>query len=424
MRDYSFKAITAGNLPIYLYGAFGNYSIYALDWLKEHGGFLTAVFDQNFQVGYNTDCYSNYIKRYEEMGLRVLPPPNDIGALSRGVVIIAVKERSQRECQARWAKGGWHEVVDIHDIICHSEHSLCLGSSNSDNILEKCSSCSASYRHCPVRSQWYQRTTGLVRDKVIRHIAVKAGFICNLKCKSCCEFIPFFIDKHRCSFDAAGIISDIEKLSNSLEYIWSLSFSGGDVMLNKDLGLVIEKTVQFENIRDIYCLTNGTYIPPAEVLDAIQNTHGRVRVVINNYEINSRAVPLVEELNRRSITNLLRDNAGWYDLNDHTFKNRSVEALKKTFNTCAFDAGAQARYYHIMVNGKVNERCGVANSILYYLDKWNELTSDYVDIRALSEDRIPAALTALEDRGYLDICNFCTSASADMRVLGAATDQL
>ena len=411
MKDYSFKSITANKLPIYLHGAFGIYSDFVLNWLKENGGVLSGVFDRNFLAVHNADRYAG----------RVAPPPNDVTTLPRGVVIISVEERNQRECQAQWRKGDWHEVIDVQDIIFYPEYLRCLENKN-EGSLKKCVNCPAAYRHCPVRSRWHEKQTGQPRDKVIRHIAVKAGFICNLKCKYCCEFIPSFENKHKRLFDADGLISDIKKLSNSLEYIKILSLSGGDVLLNKKLAQVLEAIVEFDNIGDIYLLTNGTYIPPAQTLDAIQQNNAKIRIVINDYERNNKAIALIDELNNRGIRNLLRPNKGWYDLSDLRFRSRSVNELKQIYNTCLFDNSK--RHYHIMTEGKINVRCGVANSILYFLDNYDELTQDYIDIRKLSNEQIPVALTALEDRGYLDACNFCATASDELRTLVAAKDQL
>ncbi|MCL2633234.1 MAG: radical SAM protein [Oscillospiraceae bacterium] len=425
MNDYSYKSIISDKLPIYLHGAFSDYSNRVLDWLDNNDGKLTHVFDQSFLEAYNTDKHDSYISRYNELGLRVMPPPNYVETLPRGVVILAVNERNQRELWRKWGGGNYHRVIDVLDIINSSYYVHCSDiNRNSSDLLNKCHSCPAALRHCAVRSEWYEREMGLTRDKVIRHLAFKAGVICNFKCKHCCEFLPHFSEKHRQKFDADRLIEDIKKLSESLEYIGVLSFSGGDVMLNKGLGKVIEETIKLNNIGDMYCLTNGTYIPSNEVLDAIQLSNGRVRVVINNYSINNGASPLTDELKKRNIIHNIRNNTGWFDFTDYGFKNRSVGTLKSFINTCAFDAGSRSKYYHIMIDGKISERCGVASGLLYYLDKWSELTQDYIDIRSLSVDCIPTALTNLEDRGYMDICNFCVSAATGENTLAAAEEQL
>ena len=193
-------------------------------------------------------------------------------------------------------------------------------------------------------------------------------------------------------------------------------------MLNRGLASVIRETIKLDNIGDIYTLTNGTYIPHEDILNAIEENKDRVRIVINNYKINNRSEILIAELEKRNITHQLRDNDGWYDLNNITFRNRSIYELKELYSNCSFDRNEG--HYYITNDGKLNLRCGVANSILYYLDRYDEHTQDYVDIRKLSVNEIPATLTALESRGYLDICNFCEGCSVDKRTIGAADDQM
>lgn len=217
-------------------------------------------------------------------------------------------------------------------------------------------------------------------------------------------------------------MDDIQKLSNSLEYINILSFSGGDVMLNKYLAEILEYAGRIDNIGDIYLLTNGTYIPHPSILDVIEKNKNHIRIVINNYSLNNKAEPLIKELNRRGINNFLRDNAGWYNFSDQKYRGRNTDELKKIYRDCSFDI--KDGYYYVYEDGKINLRCGVANGLLYFLKKYDECKEDYLDLRKLSDDEIPKVLTRLEDRGYLDICSFCSSCSVDARTLKAAEEQL
>lgn len=261
-----------------------------------------------------------------------------------------------------------------------------------------------------------------MRTKVMSHLAMKVGYICNLKCNYCCEYLPRYTSKHKKTFDLQGCLSDLEKLADSLEYINILSFSGGDAMLNRGLSVLIDKAAEKTNIGDIYILTNGTYLPHKDILDALEKHRDRIRIVINNYSINHEAEKIIPELKRRGISCNLRDNAGWYDLTDTSFRNYSIYQLKDLYENCSFDSASD--FYHIMIGGKVNMRCGVANSLLYYLDKYKDYTEDYIDIRNLSMEEIPDALTSLEDRGYLDICNYCVGCKSADRVIEAAAEQL
>jgi len=422
MDFISMNLVIEKGLPIYLHGAFGQKASEVIAALKKCNGTLSAVFDQNYLAAYNTDIYMREVDSYASKGLNVESPPNDVTSLPQGIVIIAVRERNQRDVRAHWIKNNYHIVYDAETLLFSSAYETCykMGIASGD-LLYRCKTCIAGARSCPIRQVWCE-TNGRKSGKVIRHLAIKAGFICNLKCSYCCEFINLFEEKHKRQFDTDGLISDIRKLSDSLEYVGTLSFSGGDVLLNKGLARVLEATLELVNIGDIYMLTNGTYIPPFETLDVIQKNSEHFRIEINGYEINKQALPLITELTKRGIKHRLRDNIGWYDFNNLHFRSRSVIELRQIYNLCAFDNNMG--YYHIMTEGKLNQRCGVANGIMYFLDNYHLLTQDYIDIRLLTKEQIPLALTALEDRGYLDACNFCASAPPGERPLGSAKDQL
>jgi hypothetical protein len=392
MEDVSIKAILDRNLPIYLHGATGGDGLFVSDLLKKH--------------------------RVEPAGIFDNPRLEYVPSVPKGIVIVATKERYRRNLLEKWRAAG-HAAVDAGDIRLRPVYIDCFNKNKHGKDLPlQCRGCKASYRHCPVRSP----AGGGTRDHVIPHIAIKVGSICNLRCKYCCEFTPRFKDRHKFKFDADAIIADIRKLSESCEYISVLSISGGDAMLNKGLERVIEKAASCKNIGEIYCLTNGTYVPNADILDAIQKYKDKAWIIINNYSRNNRAIPLIEELNRRGIKNLLRDNSGWYDFSDLGFRDRGVDELRQIYDDCCFDANDG--HYHIMIQGKISMRCGVANAILHYLDKWNECPKDWIDIRALAADEIPRALALLEDRGYCDICNYCAMAAVEKRTIAPAEEQV
>ena len=420
--DLSIKNIVKADKPLYVLGAMSRTSKRLLGILKEHSVRIESVWDENWLEIMHTEKYAALREAYRARGCTVEPIPVDVSTVPPGVIFVACEERFQRKWLS-YCNRSVHEVYDAQDIILWPVHFKCA-SQNAGNpdLLTCCRKCRASYRSCPVREGRFQAQSQEKKDKVIRHIAIKSGFICNLRCEYCCEFIPRFNKEHKKPFDADGTISDIRKLSSSLEYIDLMSFSGGDVMLNRGLAEVIRQTVKLDNIGDIYILTNGTYVPHEDILSVIEENRDHVRIVINNYAVNNEAEILIAELDKRHLNYRLRDNSGWYELNDLAFRNRSVNELKDLYNRCSFDKNEG--YYYIMIEGKLNLRCGVANGILYYLEKHDEHKQDHIDVRKLSVSEIPAALTALEDRGYLDACNFCAGCSLETRTIGAAADQL
>lgn len=410
-------------VPLYMFGAMSSKTNFSLlQILNRHNAKFTDIWDDNWLIINYSDEYKNLREEYKSYGYVIKSVPCDISSITQGNIIVAGEERYRRKW-INYFKASSHMVYDAQDIIFEPIYEQCAEKNigNSD-LLENCRNCNASYRSCPVRRKWYESQYGMIKDKTIRHIAIKAGYICNLKCEYCCEYLPQFTDKQKKQFDADGVIRDIHKLSDSLEYINLLSLSGGDVMLNRDLAKVIHHIVEYKNIGDIYALTNGTYIPHKDVLDAIEENRDRVRIVINNYAINNEAEMLSAELMKRQITYHLRDNSGWYNMNNLISRNRSVNDLKELYRNCSFDRNYG--FYYIMLEGKLNMRCGTANGILYFLNKYDDHAQDYIDIRKLTTQNIPIALSALEERDYLDICNFCVGCKEETRTIDAAEDQI
>jgi hypothetical protein len=421
ISKFMILSIISQNKPIYIYGAFTNNCIKILGYLTEYRCKPMYIYDENFRFGYETNKYEEFINIYKERGITIIPPPTDIMSLKQGIVIVADTERNQRKWIRYFSQNGYHNVFDAFDIIFYPEYKRCIH--DSENYpLKRCQTCQASFRNCPVRENWYVSKGIDKPSKTLRHLAIRLGYICNLKCEYCCEFLPKFEDAHRIMFDPEALIKDIKKISDSVEYIKTISLSGGDVMLNQSLDQVINEVASIDNIGEFYTLTNGTYIPHEDILTAIQENTGKVMVVINDYSLNGGAIELVNELNRRGIRNYLRPNEGWYDINDLTFRSRSVQELKVLYEQCEFNNNSG--YYHVMTEGKVNLRCGIASHIMHYLQIYNELSSDWIDTRNISTHEIANALKALEDREYLDVCNYCRGCTPETRNLEPAKNQL
>src|SRR5262249_22169518 len=127
----------------------------------------------------------------------------------QGVVIVAVKESERRNIINQYLKSKCYIVYDVMDILLLDIFKDCLENGIDDeNLIMRCRICRASARSCPVRRSWY-RLRGLEHNKVIRHIAIRAGTICNLKCKHCCEFVPYYKKEHMRKPDYNLMIEDI-----------------------------------------------------------------------------------------------------------------------------------------------------------------------------------------------------------------------
>lgn len=343
---------------------------------------------------------------------------NDVlvpGDLLDGILILAPEQRYMEYWLERCKNELTIPYVEGFELIHQNEYEECAAMGNV-GMLQRCKSCSISYHSCPNR----RKLCG--KEKTIAHIAFKAGFICNLKCKYCCEFLPYFNASHRIPFDVEQYKADLCKIAEGCEYIDMLSFSGGDVMLNPKLYELINLATSLENVGDIYILTNGTYVPNSDLLDCLECNKENIHIVINGYEINGAAEKLIAELNNRGVKCRLRPNDGWYDFTNLGERRCNEDELRKLYRGCAFDMNDTL--YHIYVDGKITMRCGVANGILHYLNLYEKCKGSYVDIRPICADMLATKLTEIEKKPYVEMCDYCRGCQVENRDLKPAGDQL
>ncbi len=397
----TFEKILMKYEKIYMLGAASSTSRKLIKMMEQAGREFTEIWDE-----VNTELTS-----------RVINNPENLSEIKDGIVIIAVEQRYL----SKWTEACRNylnvEYADGFELVYSEIYQECKNR-GTDNMLERCKSCKASIHSCPNRRAYYNNT----RKKTIKQLAFKAGFICNLKCKYCCEFLPYFKKEHIVGFNVDDYKKDLKKLSDACEYIHILSFSGGDAMLNTGMAQLIDYATSIENIGDIYILTNGTYIPNDTVLESLERNKERVHIVINDYEINNKAHSLVDELKKRDVLCNVRPNAGWYDFTDLSFKNRTDEELKEIYRNCSFDATETS--YYIYCNGKVTMRCGVANGIMHYLNLYDECKDEYADVRNTPVNMLADELDRIDKKGFVKMCNYCTSCKVEERVLQPAKMQL
>lgn len=388
---------------IYLFGTRSKTSRELQKMISERGRKFTEVWDENPET---LGSVNNLMKM-----------PKDLSKITDGIVILAMEPRYLTKWIEECEKNLGTDYVDGFELVYWDLYQECQ-QKGMDNLLKRCKTCRASYHSCPIRREYYHNE----RTKTLRQLAFKAGFICNLKCEYCCEFLPYFKKNNVIDFDVNAYKEDLKKISESCEYIHTLSFSGGDVMLNPELSQLLDYVVTLENIGDIYILTNGTYMPKDIVLDALQRNRESVHIVINDYEINKKAGKLIDELENRGVPCRLRTNDGWYDFTDLSFRDRSEEELKNLYRNCAFDCTDTS--YYIYCNGIISMRCGVANGILHYLDLYDQLKEEYADVRHTPVNKLAGELDRIEKKGFVKMCNYCKGCRNEERVLQPAEIQL
>lgn len=79
----------------------------------------------------------------------------------------------------------------------------------------------------------------------IKRTALNITTYCNLKCKHCLAFIPYYDKKFIMSIEEAGkILSAYFQVVDSVEHF---TVTGGEPLLNKDCAQILEEVHKYEN---------------------------------------------------------------------------------------------------------------------------------------------------------------------------------
>lgn len=183
---------------------------------------------------------------------------------------------------------------------------------------------------------------------------------CTLKCKLCGGYAPYYATPPHYSYEY--IAYTIDNYFAVIDKVGDFSITGGEPLLHKDLGKILNKTIEYSNqINRILVLTNGTVLFSDEVLGILQNNKDKLHVTVSNYgDLSTKANELENKLKDLGIShrvikysgdNLFCD--GWVDYGDHSRKHFTQEETNKKGKKCAI----RSRGVSIILNGELHS-CG------------------------------------------------------------------
>lgn len=193
---------------------------------------------------------------------------------------------------------------------------------------------------------------------VIPALTVIVGQACSLKCRHCANFSPFApVSVKR--YPLEDICSDLQLIFQSVYRLEKIQVQGGEPLLYSELPELLDFIQSSGKVDIITIATNGTILPQAEVFQALQRNHVRVR--ISNYPNTPQATvdQLLERLKEYGldiwIYDFASDDSLWYNMGGiaETYANVSEEVVQQRFLACPFHD------CFTLENGKVS-RCGRA----------------------------------------------------------------
>ncbi|MDR1398031.1 MAG: radical SAM protein [Desulfarculales bacterium] len=401
LNKYAMASIASYARPVYICGQVKTSVIKLLRYFKEFNLACAGLFtDKDGPAGKDPD---RALHLSACLGIPILPVSDDILTMPPSIIIYAGDLVERDALMGRFSASGRHIVIDAQDLFCYPSWNKCQKYyRNPENLLLRCRTCPANYRHCPLLAQ--QKGPG--PGKSITRLLLRCGFVCNNRCAGCSQFIPYFKAGHKKHFDGTRIMDDLHKLASALLYIRDLWLEGGEAMLWQPFPRLLRCALALDNVAHIFVLSNGTYVPRREVLAVLGEYSRRVKVEINAYPGNGNLSKVMDAFDHYGVNFMLRPEiSGWTDFRAAGFRGRSLEELRDIKNKCLFFKRNDDQW--MLTDGKLSAFCCEAGYVIHYLNLYAECENDYIDIRQLPAEAIATAMGKLFRRSYLEACNYC-----------------
>ena len=359
------KSIYGEKTKIYIYGAgiYGADLYHRINWLGNIDGFIDRNVEKQ-QNGY--------------LGEQVIAPEKILQKVDEEhIIIVAMEKKAAEQVMRLLRTAGYIKALDCFYI---------------EDFLD---------------FYTYQQYAFFVADKLmISSVCMIPSTVCNLKCKDCLNFSPYF--KKHIIHDFTFVKRDIDTLFRWIDYTPRFQVSGGEPLLNKDLGrtLVYLDENYRNRIESIETVINGSIVPGDE-LCRLMKEH-RIKVYLDDYREN---VPQLRETYKQTVEKLEKygiewiDNyvPEWFSLDvEHTEHSDMTDLqLENYFDNCGSPW-----------NCLENERLYSCN-FAHFAAKAGiieETENDYFDLKDYSEVRKTELLEFLlkyTTKGYVDFCKKC-----------------
>lgn len=163
----------------------------------------------------------------------------------------------------------------------------------------------------------------------IQRTVLNITTFCNLKCKHCLAFIPYYKDPRNLPLAEAKKI--LNMYFSVIDKVGHFTITGGEPLLNPELKSILQETFkylgQIETSVDL--VTNGTMEIPDEILDLFECNKEKTKIILSNYgenlstNMNRNEEKLISRKINYRVSKFYGDSLyydGWIDFSDHSLK--------------------------------------------------------------------------------------------------------
>lgn len=275
--------------------------------------------------------------------------------------------------------------------------------------LIECENCGFERQHCSIASSYlkkvgnYQEIENDYRSLRFDWVGYIVSQTCTLKCKHCCEYVPFLSDKGFSPVET--IVKDIKKIAKSSKFLNFVELIGGEPFLHPEIERLITELLKIENIGYIKSFTNGTVVPSDELCEIMKNP--RFMLSLSNYEKIATGKLLEnihktrKKLEEHGIKYLFTTNFEWLDFSSFEVEEhkKDPKILMKGFKDCFISI------CHRVYKGKLY-RCPHQYAGIQ-LGKLKEIPVECIDIHSMDEIELAETLEKFEDLKFINACKHC-----------------
>ena len=280
-------------------------------------------------------------------GERIISPDNvDWARLPEDVIVIASMNQNYfGELQASLkARGYRYEIYEGQTLYASLRSAKCVLDVERDKLHDDvdCHDCVIMDNVCvPRRDSFIKKygkdinTGGSDKMWMIGYIL---GQYCTLKCKHCCEAIPYYKNSQREFVKADVVIRDIVYMAAACQFLTTIEFIGGEPFLHPELFTILSEVIKIPNVGKVHVFSNGTVTPSDDLCRLLSDE--RFEVTISNYQITlqdtlrERVRKTTQKLQDAKCNVLIGKRQGWLDFASFDLVCDDEEMVKERYRNC------------------------------------------------------------------------------------------
>lgn len=104
---------------------------------------------------------------------------------------------------------------------------------------------------------------------------------CNLRCKLCAVYAPYYDKPFHPTYEF--LVKCVDRYFEIVDHIKLFSVSGGEPLLRNDLSRIIDKVYTYvDRIERFEIITNGTIVPSDNIIESLSAFGKKLNLLVDN----------------------------------------------------------------------------------------------------------------------------------------------